>query len=407
MRILMLTQLFQPEPNHLKGLAFARELSRHGHEVQVLTGFPNYPGGKIYPDYRQRPFQREDMDGVSVVRVPLYPDHSSSGIRRVLCYLSLALSACIPGLFLVKRPDVVHVYQGPATLALPAIILLLLRGVPFVLDVQDLWPESVTSSGMLRSPFLQSVLNRWCALVHRLASRIVVLSPGYRQVLTERGVPADKIEVVYNWCDETSSATSGVTESAEDSYRISDRFSIVYAGNLGRVQALDAVLGAAALLARDFPQICFVFIGDGIDAHRLKKMATEKCLDNVRFIPRMPSCEVAVQLDRSEALLIHLRDDPLCRVGIPQKTQAYLAAGRPIIVAVKGDAADLVRSANAGIACEPEDPQSIASAVSRLYQMTAEEREIMGRNGRLFYQQCLSFAVGVQQMASILTGAAR
>jgi colanic acid biosynthesis glycosyl transferase WcaI len=407
MKILLLTQLFQPEPNHLKGLAFAKELARQGHEVEVLTGFPNYPGGEIYPGYRQRWYQRETMEGISVIRVPIYPDHSSSGFRRILCYLSLALSSCVPGLFLLRRPDVVHVYQGPATLALPAIVLHLLRGVPYVLDVQDLWPESVTSSGMLKVPWLIFALNRWCDLAHRLAAKIVVLSPGYKETLVARGVSATKIEVVYNWCDESQMLKAAGEEKTGDPFGLAGRFSIVYAGNLGRVQALDAVLDAASLLHKDYCDILFVFVGDGIDAARLKEIASSKGLDNVRFIPWHPASEIGTILQRADALLLHLRDDPLCRVGIPQKTQAYLAAGRPVIVAVKGDAAKLVSEADAGISCEPEDPASIAAAVKKLHDLPSEEREDMGRNGLAYYERHLAFTVGVQRVASLFTRVAR
>jgi colanic acid biosynthesis glycosyl transferase WcaI len=405
MRILMVTQLFQPEPNHLKGLAFAKELVRQGHEVEVLTGFPNYPGGKIYPGYRQRWYQRETLEGISIVRVPLFPDHSSSGARRILCYLSLALFACVPGLFLVRRPAVVHVYQGPATLALPAIALRLLLGVPYVLDVQDLWPESVASSNMLKISWLNRALNKWCDLAHRLAAKIVVLSPGYKENLQVRGVAAEKIEVVYNWCDESQLPV--VEGENGDPFGLAGRFSVVYAGNLGRVQALDAVLEAASLLQQDYPEILFVFVGDGVDGARLREIVSRTGLDNVRFIPRQPVAEVGAILEKAAALLIHLQDDPLCRIGIPQKTQAYLAAGKPVIVAVKGAAADLVNAARAGIACEPEDPASIAAAVKKLHRLSQEERESMGRNGREYYRRYLAFAVGVKRMEHLFTGTIR
>jgi glycosyltransferase involved in cell wall biosynthesis len=407
MRILMITQLFQPEPNHLKGLAFAKELVRLGHEVEVLTGFPNYPGGKIYPDYRQRWYQRETIEGISVIRVPLFPNHSSSGFLRILCYLSLAFTACIPGLFVVRHPDVVHVYQGPATLALPAIMLWLLRSVPYILDIQDLWPESVTSSGMLTMPALTFFINKWCGLAHWLAKKIIVLSPGYKRLLLARGVEATKIEVVYNWCDESQMYALAGEKKNDDPFGLSGRFTIVYAGNLGRVQALDAVLEVAYLLYREHSDILFVFVGDGIDAERLKGITFERGLDNVHFIPRQPASEIRAILEKADALLIHLRDDPLCRVGIPQKTQAYLAAGRPIIVAVKGDAADLVIEAQAGMFCEPECPTSIAAAIIRLHNLSSVERMQMGYNGMAYYKKHLAFTVGVKRMESLFKGTVR
>lgn len=400
MRILMITQLFQPEPNHLKGLAFAKELSALGHDVEVLTGFPNYPGGKIYPGYRNRLFQTEVLDGIKITRVPVFPNHSGSGFGRILCYLSLALTACVPALFFLKKPSVVHVYQGPATLALPAILMRLFRGVPYVLDIQDLWPESVTSSGMLSVPGAERVLHMWCDLAHRLATKIVVLSPGYKAALTCRGIDGSRIDVVYNWCDETPSSVDS-TATLQDPPWGRDRFAVVYAGNLGRVQALDAVLEAAGSVNTACSNAIFVFIGDGIDGERLRSVVAERQLGNVLFIPRQPISKIGAIMQQADALLIHLRDDPLCRIGIPQKTQAYLAAGKPIIVAVKGDAAALVQEAGAGVACEPQNPSSIASAATHLLRLSSAAREAMGRNGRNFYETKLSFAVGTKRMESV------
>ncbi len=401
MRILLITDLFQPEPNHLKGLAFAQELVRKGHEVEVLTGFPNYPGGEIYTGYRQKFYQRETIGGIPIIRVPLFPDHSNSGLRRSFSYLSLALSACFPGLLIVRRPDVVHVSQGAATIALPAIALRLIRGVPYVLDVQDLWPESVASSGMFKIKWLQHPLKKCCDLIHSLAKRVVVLSPGYKKVLMERGVPEAKIEIVYNWSAEASHLELSSVKKESDPFGIDGYFPIIYAGNLGRVQALDAVIEAGVQLNAKYPDILLVFVGDGIDTERLKRIVSEKGAGNVLFVPRQPVSEIGAIYEKAQALLIHLRDDPLCRVGIPQKTQAYLASGRPIIIAVKGDASDLVLNAKAGISCEPENSISIADAIEKIYKMSSRERKMMGDNGKRYYEHHLTFALGSAQMESI------
>ena len=398
----MLTQLFQPEPNHLKGLSFAKEMIRLGHSVEVLTGFPNYPGGKIYAKYKQCWRMRELLDSVQVIRVPLFADHSKSGLKRMLCYLSLAFSACIPGIFLIKRPDVVHVYQGAATLSLPAIILRLFFGVPFVLDVQDLWPESVLGSGMLRFRSLSAILHWWCDLTYRLAAKIVVLSPGYKQTIVQRGVPPEKIEVVYNWSDD-SQITAAEQQDNTDPFGLNGYFNVVYAGNLGSLQALGSVVSAADLLKDEFPELRLVFVGDGVDGERLKKTVDSQKIFNVKFIPRQPVARISSILKKSAVLLIHLRDDPLARIGIPQKTQAYLAAGRPIIMAMRGDAANLLKSANAGVTCEQENPESIAAAIRRLIRMSPAERDIMATNGRKYYVDYLSFSVGSTQMERILT----
>ncbi|NLH77460.1 MAG: glycosyltransferase family 4 protein [Acidobacteria bacterium] len=397
MRILLLTQLFQPEPNQLKGLDFARELERRGHEVEVLTGFPNYPKGRIYPGYRQKFLFKEFLSGISVIRVPVYPSHNRSGFARALCYLSFAVTSVFPGLFGIRRPDVVHVYQGPATLALPAMFLRLVLGVPYVLDIQDLWPDSVGSSGMMKAGWLMAILRAWSRLTYSLARRILVLSPGYKAALAGRGVEAQKVDIVYNWSDESPIAEPCGLERIRTRVRRDGFFNVVYAGNVGPVQALGSVIEAAEILERKGAKIRFVFVGDGADLDNLKNRARTLALTNIDFIPRQPRDLARGYIRVADAVLVHLKDDDLGRLGIPQKTQAYMAAGRPIIMAVRGDAAELVRKADAGFLCEPEDPVSIASAVERLSSLPEEERERYGRNGRDFYYENLSFRAGVER----------
>lgn len=397
----MLTQLFQPEPNHLKGLTFARDMVRRGHGVEVLTGFPNYPGGKIYDGYKQHWRAREMLDGVSVIRVSHLIDHSRSALRRIASYLSLAVSTCFPGIFLIKKPDVVHVYLGPATLALPALFLKLFFGVPYVLDVQDLWPESVLGSGMFQFRFLGKLIQTWCDLSYRYSSKIVVLSPGYKAAIMLRGVPEDKIQVIYNWCD-ISQESITVEHTISDTFDLNGFFTVMYAGNLGQIQALESVVRAAKLLREEIHDVRFVFVGDGIDSERLKSIVVEENIENVRFISRQPVERIGAILDKADVLLIHLRDDPLCRIGIPQKTQAYLAAGKPIIMAVQGDAAELLKNAGAGVTCKPEEPESIANAVRQIYNMSILERQKMASSGRSFYVNNLSYSVGSRKLEKIL-----
>lgn len=403
MRILLVTQLFQPEPNHLKGLEFARELVKQGHEVEVLTGFPNYPGGKIYRGYAMSTGLREVLEGIPVIRVPSYLSHSRSGLQRALSYVTFAISATILGLPRVKRPDVVHVYQGPATLALPAMILRALRGTPFVLDVQDLWPESVMDSGMMRLPAGKRLLDWWCGLTYRAASRIVVLSDGYRRLIAERGAPEGKIEVVHNWCDE-----SGTAEAPADAEAFLDpsKFNVVYAGNMGKLQDLGTAIEAAAILQATDPQVRIVLVGDGIELEALKQGVRDRSLGNVQFIPRQPAARISAILSKAQLLLVHLKDTPLARVGIPQKTQAYLAAGRPLLIAMHGCGAELAVRAGGGVACPPGDPPAMARAIRSVAAMTPSERDDMARRGKEYYFRELCFAVGTKHMAKVLEAAA-
>ncbi|HYJ81160.1 MAG TPA: glycosyltransferase family 4 protein [Longimicrobiaceae bacterium] len=395
MRILLVTQWFDPEPI-FKGLLFARELQRRGHQVEVLTGFPNYPGGRLYPGHRIRPWKRETMDGVRVTRLALFPSHDRSAVRRSLTYASFAASAAVLGGVLAGRADVVYVYHPPLTTAAAGLILGLLRRAPVVLDVQDLWPETVQASGMVRPGRLMRALGAASRAIYRSAARVVVLSPGFARRLAERGVAADRIDVIYNWCDEASMA-SGVAVEGE----AGGRFRVVYAGNMGPAQGLDTVLEAARICRSAAPHVEFHFVGSGIDADRLRRRTAELELRNVHFLGRRAPSEMGEILAAAGALLVHLAPDPLFEITIPSKTQAYLAAGRPILMAVAGDAAALVEAAGGGITCPPGDAPALAAAVQRLAAMPAAERAAMGAAGRAYYREHLSLSAGVDRFEEV------
>lgn len=402
MRVLILTQLFQPEPNHLKGLSFAKALIRHGHTVDVLTCYPNYPGGKLYTGYSMGLKLRENIEGVHINRIAHYLDHTTSGFKRIASYISFAAMASIIGPLLVQRPDVIHVYQGPATLCITAMLFKYIYRVPYVLDIQDIWPDSVTASGMLMFQRGLSILDTWCNSTYRMARKIVVLSEGYARTLVKRGVPSEKIEVVHNWCNEDEMLPGNGYTREIPGPEGTGKFNIMFAGNMGKVQALETVLFAAHELRDELPDAQFCLIGDGVELCHLKQLATRLALNNVNFISRQPVHIIGQILSRADALLIHLKDDPLSRIGIPQKTQAYMAVGKPVIMAVKGNSAELIERSGGGIVCEPESPTAIADAVRMLVRMTPEERKAIGDSGRSFYARELSFSVGASRMISIL-----
>lgn len=406
MRILMLTQWFDPEPT-FKGLAFAKELVRLGHEVEVLTGFPNYPGGKLYDGYKIRIIQREIIDGISVLRVPLYPSHDGSALKRIANYFSFALSAAFMGALLVKPADVMYVYHPPATVGFAATIISMVRRIPFVYDIQDLWPDTLVATGMLKNPGILRLVDTGCRVIYRQAAKIVVLSPGFKEMLVTLGIPAKKIEVIYNWCDEANIQREDNGTGLDERFGLAGKFNIVFAGTMGKAQALDAVLDAAMILSVSQPNVQFVFVGGGIDVERLRNRTDEMSLANVRFLPRMPMQEIGSVLTQADVLLVHLRNDPLFKITLPSKTQAYMAAGRPILMAVQGDAANLVKKAHAGLVCMPEDSQSIASAVEKFCKMSRQELDEMGKSGRRFYEKELSLAVGAGKFESVFKLIAR
>jgi colanic acid biosynthesis glycosyl transferase WcaI len=396
-RVLLLTQWFEPEPT-FKGLVFARELVRRGYEVEVVTGFPNYPGGKVYPGYKISLLRRELHEGVEVTRLPLYPSHDASALRRVANYVSFAASALIYCLLFAKKPDLIYVYQLP-TLGVVASYVRIVRGVPYVFDVQDIWPETLGATGMVRSETILKIVGRVAKKVYDQAAAVVVLSPGFRRMLAERGVDPAKIELIYNWCDEA--ALKQPQEGQLDGFPGSDKFRIVFAGNIGKAQSLGAVLDAADQVRSTYPRITFVFIGGGVEVDNLKSSAERRGLNNVSFLPRVGMNRIGAFLQAADALLVHLKADPLFTVTIPGKTQAYMAMGKPILVAVSGDAAELVREAGCAVEAIPENAGSIAAAAVRLAACSNDELRLMGNRAKVFYKTNLALSVGTDRFAKL------
>lgn len=403
-RLVILTQWFEPEPA-MKGVKFARRLEDLGFDVEVVTGFPNYPGGKVYDGYRIRPIRRETMDGVAVTRLALYPSHDRSRIGRILNYVSFFLSAAFYLTFFARRADVVYAYHPPLTVAMAAVVARVFRRTPVVLDVQDMWPDTLRATGMIGNERALRLVGLFCRWTWRRADRIAVLSNGFRRLLIERGVPEEKIAVIPNWADEEAVAAD--PGARPEALGEADKFRVLFAGNMGPAQALDPVLDAAALLAAKCPQAEFCFLGSGLELERLKARAEGEALANVRFLPRVPMAKVGAYLAAADCLLVHLKADPLFSITIPSKTQAYMAAGKPIVMAVEGDAAELARESGSGVVVPPEDAQSLADAVVTLSGLDPGDLAELGANARRFYDEHLSFERGVGSFAAVLNDVSR
>lgn len=403
-------QWFDPEPQ-LKGLVFARKLRDLGHDVEVLTGFPNYPGGRIYPGYSIRLFQIEMMEGFRVIRVPLYPSHDASVFRRVLNYVSFGVTSCLAGLLAVRRPTVIYVYGPPVTVGVGASLISLFRRVPFVYDVTDLWPDTLEATGILKNPRALKIVDWVCKWVYKRAGHITVQSPGIRDRLVDCGTDGDKVSVIFNWCDESSmdnrSSKAGEPEPIDRAGKRSETFDVLFAGNMGKVQAMDAILDAGVILKDENPSVRLLLMGGGVEVERLKRTVQERAISNIKFLPRVPMSEVAAILARADALLVHLKDAPLFRITIPSKTQTYLAAGKPIVMAVAGDAAQLIRESDAGVCALPEDARSIADAIKQLSGLKPEHLLKMGQRGRRFYREKLSLDVGARKFVDVFESTLR
>lgn len=396
MRIAYLTQWFEPEPNIIKGMAFVTALQAAGHEVTVITGFPNYPDGQIYPGYRQRPVARESIDGVTLIRLPLYPSHDRSSLRRSLNFLTFFLSCLVYLVLRRRRFDLAYVYHPPITVGMAAAVAGLIRPLPFVLDVQDLWPDTLAATGMRGAARLAGPVGWCCRFVYRHAKAIIAQSEGMRRALVERGVPDATVTVVRNWANAEFRDIPPVRARA-------GTFTLVYGGNYGRAQQLECVLDAAAQLG-DRPDIRIELFGSGVDEQSLRAQAAKQGLANVHFRGRVGQDEMIGVFADADALLLHLGDDPLYAITIPSKTQFYLAMGRPIVAAVNGEAADILRDSGAAAVVSPCDAAALARAIREIADLPAQERAKLGRNGVDYYRRNLSFSYSKDRTIALLEG---
>lgn len=406
MRIAFVTQWYDPEVGSaaIPG-AIVRALISRGHQVEVITGFPNYPTGRIYAGYRVRPYQREVIRGVTVHRVPLYASHDNSAMRRIMNFLSFMLSASSLGAAVARRFEATLVYSTPGTVGMAGLVLRRLWRRPFVLYIQDVWPDTVTATGMMPANFVKPaewLLHRFSNAVYRAAGHIAVISPGMRTLLVERGVPEDKVTVVFNWVDEQ------VFHPVEGRFR--DRtaaFEVMYAGNLGDVQGLHTAVRAVALAARE-ADVVLRMIGTGVALKTLTALAAELGVsDRVRFEGPRTLEEMAEVMASADVQLVCLKDDPLFTLTMPSKIQAILACGQPLMTCAPGDAAALSVESGAGWACGAGDSEALAQLMVDASRLTADELARKGHAGRLFYESRLSADVGSRMLETALQTAVK
>ncbi|MEV7330440.1 glycosyltransferase family 4 protein [Micromonospora sp. NPDC093244] len=406
MRIGLISQWYPPENTFVPG-QLATELTRRGHEVRVLTTFPSLPLGRTYPGWRQRWNHSGTEDGVAVRRVPAYPSHDRSGLRRAVSYLSFAATSAVAAPRHLRGVDALYVYHPPPTSYAAAGLLRLLRGVPAVLHVQDLWPESVTQSGMapagLAGRALDAVLTGAMRRIYHSCAGIAVIAPAMAEQVVERGVDPGSVRTVFNWTDEALFRPVPCTDAARTTIGHRGRTTVMFAGNLGLLQGVDVAIRAAAA-APD--AVDLVFVGTGLGAEQARKLADDLGATNVRFLGRRPAAEMAELYAAADYQLVMLRDLPWLRGTVPSKLQAALACGVPVLMSADGDAARLVEAGGAGLVCPPDDWRALADQFVAAARVPAEQRLAMGRRGRQLYLDRMSMRVGVDQIEDLLSKAA-
>ncbi len=384
------------------------QLERMGWDVTVLTGVPNYPTGVVPEGYRADRASREMIGPIEVRRTPLYPSHDGRALGRMLNISSWALSSTLYGIGDIRRAGLAVVYSSPVTANLAPMVARLLFRTPYVTMIQDLWPDSVFASGFLTSGPLyriaNAVMGAFAKLSYRLSSHVTVLSPSMKQVLVDRGVPPEKISLVYNWVDES---LFGAPVEPDPSLRgdlglgESD-FIALYAGAHGTAQGLGVLVEAMAQIGAD-ERIHMVTLGDGIDSERLRGLAEELGVtDRLHFLGRRPMAAMPGLLAAADLQLVCLTDTPLFRVNMPSKVPSLLAAGHPVLVVAAGDPADVVTGAGAGFAASPDDPGAVATALREAKDAGAAALRAMGERGKALYESEMAAAIGGARLTEIL-----
>lgn len=380
LRVLVVSQHFWPEQFRLNQVV--EDLLAAGAEVTVLTGHPNYPEGRVFDGYNAFSIVHESHPaGFEIFRVPLVPRGGGGALRLALNYLSFLASGIIIGPWLLRRHrfDVQFVYcTSPVIQGYVALWFKLLKRIPVVLWIQDMWPDALVATRHVHSPLLLSAVRRVVSWMYRGGDLIFGQSRSF--VRTIRPL-AGQVPVEYfpNPGEHAKEVVGSIPV-------LPAGFNIVFGGNLGRAQALETVLDAAELL-RDDGDIHFTLYGSGAMASWLAESAEKRGLSNVRVPGRLPASVMPGVYRQASALLLTLANDEAVSQTIPSKLQSYLGAGRPVIAAVNGEAARIVTEAKAGIACPAEDPAALADAVRALKSSSPAERDEMGRAARRYFVQ--------------------
>ncbi|MHB8475453.1 MAG: glycosyltransferase family 4 protein [Steroidobacteraceae bacterium] len=384
MKVLVLTQYYWPESFRINEVV--ESLQKAGCDVCVLTGQPNYPDGRIYPGYRAWGCGRNDhVAGYPIYRVPIIPRGSGSGWRLALNYLSFVVSGTLAGRWLLRgqRFDVILVYgMSPILQAIPGVLLKRSTGAAVVTWVQDLWPESIEVAGFVTSPRLLSWLGAIVRWIYRHCDLLLVQSQAFVSVVSQM---AGSVPVRYH-PNPGELSIGGTPSEVGPRVTLEPGFNVVFAGNLGTVQALGTVLDAAERLAAH-GDIHIVLVGSGSRRGWLMQESASRQLHNVQFVDRLPPEAMAPILSQASALLVTLVRSPIMSRTIPSKIQAYLAAGRPVIACLDGEGARVIEEAGAGLTCAAEDAAGLADAILRMRAMPPAELQRMAEAGHCYYRQ--------------------
>ncbi|QEY62230.1 glycosyltransferase family 4 protein [Metapseudomonas lalkuanensis] len=402
MKILIVTQYFWPEFFIINALS--RNLHEQGCEVTIATGKPNYPDGQVFPGYTEEGVLRENWKGLEIIRIPLRARRHGGAVNLFLNYFSFVLSGIkhLPGLLRDRRFDVTIVFApSPLTSAIPAIFLKSRTKSHLAIWVQDLWPESLSATGFIKNRFLLAWASLGVRWIYSKADTLLVQSKAFIGPVSKY---SELSKVVYypNSIDDGEIHSSAENELPSELIKhLDENFCVVFAGNIGKAQAVETLIAAAAQL-QHLDNFKLVLVGSGSMSDFVTEEVARLGLNNVVAPGRFPISQMEHIFSRASALIVSLRYEEILSYTIPGKVQAYLASGKPIIACMNGEGARVVLESQAGLACAAEDPNQLAETIEKLYSMPADILDEMGKNGRQYFLENFEMTHQAKNLISIL-----
>jgi glycosyltransferase involved in cell wall biosynthesis len=384
-KILIVTQYFWPENFRINDLT--QELVKRGHSVTVLTGIPNYPAGRVFDAYRQNPMAFGQYSGATVLRIPMLA-RGHGAVRLFMNYLSFVIGACLCGPWRLRgqHADVIFVFEpSPVTVGLPAVMLGRIKHAPVVFWALDLWPETLAAIGVVRSPRVLGWIGHLVKFIYERCTLVLGQSRGFLASIAKYCSDIKKIRYFPSWAEDVFNEPD-LLPAPEVPVR-KGVFNVLFAGNIGEAQDLPAVLAAAESL-RHNASIRWLIVGDGRKSDWLHDEVGRRGLQgSVMLLGRFPVERMPSFYAHADALLVSLKKDPVFSMTIPGKVQSYLMAGIPLVGMLDGEGAKVIADANAGLVCAAGDAGGLASAVLQLAAMSANQRNQLGVNGRVYAQK--------------------
>ena len=407
MRILYVSQYFPPEVNApaQRVMDFAKAWREAGHDVTVLTAFPNHPAGVIYDGYRLRLLQRETVDGIKVVRTYVYPAPNKGAFLRCINYASFMVSAATVGAIAAGKADIVIATSPQLLVGAAGYVISRLNRSPFVLEVRDVWPEALAAVHARLSGAPYALLAGMAKFLYKRAAKIVTVTHGAQETIKKHGVKEDKLELIPSGICSDMTRPVPPPGDIRRSFGDGDQIIVSYVGTHGMAQKLSTVLEAAQLLSRE-PRIRFLLVGDGADKEELLQQKETLGLRNVHFFDQVPTNDALRYIAASDICVVPLRKAELFRQTIPSKMYEIMACGRPMVLAVDGEARELMQNASAGLFVDPENPAALAAAILRLADDPAA-RSRYGENGRKYIVENFDKGRLSRQYLDLLTRLAR